>query len=561
MRISVNIVRFAAVAVLLAVPVLFAQDAVIHEALPARAPAVGSDVQAADALATTDVGVGGPKRLADYDIPGLTNMVDLTSLVPMDVVQVIEILAHSGGLRNIVIGKGVAGMTTKLKLSDVTVAEALEIVLSVNSLAYQIKNGIMTIMTDEEYRILNGASFYDHKAVRLIELKYADPVRVATMLEKMKSTIGTIVADPVTGTIILIDTPEKISEMQVVVAKADMPTVSRIIPTETKTFVLQYSDLEKMQSEIAAMVTKEAGTVRADRRTRTLIVTDLPHNMRRIEQLIQTFDQRSKQVFIEAKIMQTTLSDQFSLGIDWNTLMEGLKPRYAVQAVSLTPASASPIGTLRYNTIAAGGDLQVILEALKQVGKTTILSNPHIAVMDGEEATIEVVTDQPYKEVAIESGTTNVTGVTYLFKKVGVQLAVTPRINDENLISVAVKPEISSISTWYDGLPQEGTPVIRKSLAETSVMVKDGVTIIIGGMIENSQDTHTYRVPFLGAVPILGRFFRSDAETKENNEIVVFLTPRIVTGEEPHQRMQDMKKAPKPMRTVGSGPKPMKPVR
>jgi len=514
-----------------------------------------------NSVTTSDVAVVTAKKLSDYGIAGLTNRVDLTTMVPWDIVQLIEFLAHRGGLNNIVIGKGVAGLTTKLKLSDVTVAEALEIVLSVNNLAYEVKNGIITIMTDEEYRLLNGVSFYDQKKVKLLDLKYADPIRVATMLEKVKSAIGTIVADSVTGTLILIDTPEKIREMQIVVEKADIPTVSRVIPTETKTFVLQYADIEKMQAEISSMLTKEAGSLRADRRTRTLIVTDLPHNMRKIEEVIRIFDQKAKQVFIEAKIVQTTLNDQYSLGIDWNMFMEGLKPRYAVEAISATPAVQTPIGTLRYNTIAAGGDLQAIVEALKHIGKTTILSNPHIAVMDGQEATIEVVTDQPYKEVSLESGTTNITGVTYLFKKVGVQLSVTPRINNEDLVSMSVKPEISSISTWYDGLPQEGTPVIRKSLAETTIMVKNGVTIIIGGMIENSQDTHTYKIPLLGSIPLLGRFFRSDAESKETSEIVVFLTPRIVTGEEPYQRTQEMKKTLKPMRTVGTNLKPVKPVR
>ncbi|OGV64881.1 MAG: hypothetical protein A2498_14265 [Lentisphaerae bacterium RIFOXYC12_FULL_60_16] len=514
-------------------------------------------------LVTTQVPVASPRRLADFDLPGMTNRINLTTQVPWDIVQLIEYLAQKGGLNNMVIGKGVGGVTTKLKFDDVTVAEALEIVLSVNSLAYEVHNGILTIMTDQEYKLLYGMSFYDQKTARLIELKFADPVRVAMMLEKMKSSIGTIVADPVTGTLILIDTPDKIAEMQVVIAKADLPTVSRIIPTETRTFVLQYADVERIQSEVTAMLTKEAGAVRSDQRTRTLIVTDLTHNMRRIEDLVKAFDTRPKQVFIEAKIVQTTLNDQFSLGINWNHLMAGIDPRYSVRSSVRPPGPASPVGTLTYNTIAGNGDLSVVLDALKSVGDTKILSNPHVAVLDGQEAIIEVITDQPYKELTIESGTTNITGVTYIFKKVGVTLGVTPRINDQDLISVAVKPEISSIATWYDGLPQEGTPVIRKSMAETSVMVKNGVTIIIGGMIENVKEMQTYQVPLLGAIPLLGRLFRSDAETKENREIVVFLTPRIVSGEEPHQLLQEIKKTPKPMRTTGgsSETKPMKPVR
>jgi len=196
-----------------------------------------------------------------------------------------------------------------------------------------------------------------------------------------------------------------------------------------------------------------------------------------------------------------------------------------------------------------------------------ILSNPQIAVADGEEATIEVVDDQPYKELQLESGTTNVTSVTYVFKKVGVQLGVTPRIGDDGMINVAVRPEISDIVAWYDGAPQEGTPVIRKSVAETTLVIKDGVTLIIGGLIQNRKDNTKRSVPFLGSIPLIGGLFRYDANTSQNSETIIFLTPRIVTGEEPFMRMGDQKKQPKPFRTAESvvrdekREKPLKPLR
>ena len=199
---------------------------------------------------------------------------------------------------------------------------------------------------------------------------------------------------------------------------------------------------------------------------------------------------------------------------------------------------------------------------MKKVGDTKILSSPHVAVIDGQEATIKVVENQPYKEVKMESGTTNITGVTYQFVEVGVSLSVTPKINDGGIINVQVKPEISSISQWYDGNAQEGTPVVRKASAATSVMVKDGVTIIIGGMIKDRKDSVVSSIPLLGGIPLLGRLFRYDSISVVNTEIVVFMTPRIVTGDDPYLRSKDMKKSPKPLRPVGaSGEKFLKPVR
>jgi len=206
------------------------------------------------------------------------------------------------------------------------------------------------------------------------------------------------------------------------------------------------------------------------------------------------------------------------------------------------------------------GDLNVVIEALSEVGDTRILSNPHVAALDGKEATIKVITDQPYAEAQLESGTTNVVGETIRFIEVGVSLSVTPRINDEAMISMDIKPEVSSVVGSYQAF--RVVPIVRKSYAETTVMIKDSETIIIAGMIENAKEEVDNSVPLLGKIPVLGLLFRSTSDRIVNSEMVVFLTPRIISGEEPFLRMKDRKKAPKPMRALESARgKPLRPVR
>ena len=513
----------------------------------------------------------GPKQLKDYGIEGLDNHVNLKALDAWDVVQLIEFLAYRGGLRNIVIGKGVAGLTTKLKFDDVTVGDALEVVLSVNNLAFTVTGGIITIMSDAEYRLLYGTSFYDHKQVRIRELKYADAARVATLLGPVKSSIGTVVSDPMTGTLILIDTPAKIQEMDAIISSADIATLTRQLPTETKTFVLQYAEIAELQTKIADILTQEAGSVYADQRTHTLIVTDLPHKLRVIERVVAFFDRRPKQVFIEAKIVQVSLSDEFRLGVNWNYIFEGLDPRTSVGVAvvpSLIQATLDADGNnsirstqnfatggmgLSYKTIVGGQTLSAVLQALEGVGETKILSNPHIATLDGQEADIKVVTREPYSEAQLETGSTNVVGETFQFIDVGVQLSVTPKINDENMILMDIKPEVSSVIDRYTGAisTTDGVPIVRTSYAETSVMIKNGETIIIAGMIENQKSEAESRVPILGRIPLLGLLFKQTVRNSSNRELIVFLTPRIITGEKPFLRMKDVKKAPKPLRAVG----------
>jgi type II secretory pathway component GspD/PulD (secretin) len=514
-------------------------------------------LQQAESRTAAPAATGSPHRLAEMDLPGLDNRVNLQSLEPWDAVQLIEFLAHRGGLKNIVIGKNVQGLTTKLKFDDVSVRDALEIVLSVNALAYEIKGGIITVMTDADYEMLHGASFYDQKKVRIVSLKYADPTHVGQLLEPVKTERGTIVADQVAGSLILIDTPPKIAEMLEIVRRADLPTISRVLDTETRTFRLQYADVEDIQAEITPLLSEAAGSIQTDNRTKTLIVTDLPHTMRRIEQVVEAFDGRHRQVFIEAKIVEVDLNDDYRLGINWEHVFEGLDPRMALEtrivpSVSGSGGTFTPPGgaaQLSYRTILGGGDLSVVLAALKQVGETRILSNPHVAVMDGEEATIKVVRDEPYAEAQLEGGTTNVVGERLSFIEVGVKLDVTPRINDAGFISMNINPEVSTVVGEYQAF--RSVPIVQKAYAETSVMVRDGETIIIAGLIRNSKEKQSNRVPFFGRVPLLGYMFRSEFDTVQTSETVVFLTPRVITGEEPVLLMKDMKKAPKPLRSVG----------
>jgi type II secretory pathway component GspD/PulD (secretin) len=334
---------------------------------------------------------------------------------------------------------------------------------------------------------------------------------------------------------------------------------------ETKSFVLQYAEVEDLNESIASLLTQGLGSIRVDHRTKTLIVSDVPHVLARVEQLVDAFDIRSKQVFIEAKIVQVKLDREHRLGVNWDDLFRGLDPRFNLHSV-FSPGSAASFGSakvptvsMNYNTIAAGSDLTVVLDALEEVGDTKIMANPHVAALDGVEATTKVITDQPYAEAKLESGSTNIVGETIIFLEVGVTLSVTPRVNDEGMIVMSIKPEVSAVVGEYQAF--RTVPIVRKSVAQTTVMIKDGETIIIASMIDNRTVERERKVPFLGSIPVLGWLFRSTAKAQENNELIVFLTPRIISGEEPFLRMNDMKKKPKPMRPVGGGVKKARPIR
>jgi len=174
------------------------------------------------------------------------------------------------------------------------------------------------------------------------------------------------------------------------------------------------------------------------------------------------------------------------------------------------------------------------MEILQTIGQTKILSNPHIATEEGKEATVNVVTKEPYKESSTSQveGTTTTSGE-ISFIDVGVKLNVTPTINEDHFISLLIKPEVSSVTSYYpNATAEDRVPIVETANAETTVLIKDGTTIIIAGMIKDTKIKSESKVPFLGDIPVVGKLFSNISDEIQRTETIVFLTPTIITGEE-----------------------------
>lgn len=480
-------------------------------------------------------------------LEGLSRRVSL-DLRGMDIVETIKFLSMKGNL-NIVTSKDVKGRIT-LFLNNVTIADVLDVILLTNKLACEIKKNIITIMTEAEYEALYGKKYTDKRELKTITLKYASANRVGALLSNIKSTIGKVIMDEETGTIILIDTPEKIKEMVEAAMGIDLPTINRIIPTVTEVFELEYAKAKDIEPEISKALTKDVGTIRVDERTNKLVVTDLPHNMKIIKDLITAFDVRTRQVFIEAKIIEITLTDEFHMGVDWesilsrahNVTIEGTFPFGYTGASSL----AITVGTLDAN------DYEVALELIKSVGRIRIVSSPHIAVCNNEEAKFMVGSREPYVTSTITTGeVTTTTSEAVEFIEVGVTLYVTPTINKGGFVKMHIKPEISSLREWFKTAEGNQIPIVETSNVETDVLIKDGRTIIIAGLIKETESENVAKVPLLGDIPLVKNLFRNISEEKKQKELAIFLTPHIISGEadsgaEVHKKVEP-KKEEKPV--------------
>ncbi|MDP8298264.1 MAG: secretin N-terminal domain-containing protein [Candidatus Orphnella occulta] len=499
------------------------------------------------------------KRTIEEGLAVVTSL-DLRS---MDIVDTIKFLAVKGSL-NIVTSKSVSGRTT-LFLKNVSVGDILDVLLLTNNLACVKKNNIITIMSEEEYQALYGIKYTDNAQIKTIKLEYALPTKVGAALENIKSSVGKIIMDDDISTIILIDTPEKLIELEAAINDLDKATVEKIIPTSSRVFELSYANVEDINDKISEMLTADVGSVSYDERTNKIVVNDFPNKIQEIERVVAAFDAKTRQVFIEAKIVEVTLNDDFAFGINWEKLFRvAAKDINFVGTFPITGLAEAAnsfgkisIGTWEWDGATGTGSLdptqpQAVLTFLSEIGKVKIISSPHISVCNNEEAKIMVGTRQPYATSTIsQSDTTATTSWSAEFVDVGVTLTVTPTINNDGFVKMHIKPEVSTLTDWFEILDDAGTaeirlPEIDTSNAETDIMIKDGRTIIIGGLIKESTTESERKYPFLGDIPLFGTLFKSITDVKETKELVVFITPHIITGEEDMIKVTGVEKIRKP---------------
>ncbi len=509
--------------------------------------------------------------------------IDTLDLRDIDVKDAVKFIAQKGGL-NIFAGENIQGRVT-LYFEKLSPREALAHVLEALHLAYEETGGVIRVITDDEFRSRYGRSFSQSVATRLFSLRGMKAPTAAALLEKMKNPFGKIVSDEVSGTVFVEDTPEKIMEMDKYLVAVDHPVWTNIFPlrfidaettagrlqahltpqmgsvqadkSSNRIFVtdtieklgeikhllgemdlprasmvieLSYAKADELAAVLRPVLTAGMGSIDVDKRLNQIVVIDTSEKLEELRTMVSRLDQKDREVFIEARIIQVVLKDEFRMGIDWEAVVErahGLKLSSVWGGVGNSGKGSLAVGTLSDNNYHA------IIEALGVTNKSRILSSPRIAVVNGHEARILVGSTKPYvttTTTAPSSGPVTV-AEDVKFIDVGVKLVVTPTIHNDGYITMKIRPEVSSATTSIRTGQNNSIPVVDTSEAETTVRIKDGVTIMIGGLIKDERSLADSRVPLLGDIPVVGSAFRNRSRTGEKSEIVIFLTPRIISGD------------------------------
>lgn len=435
----------------------------------------------------------------------------------MDIVDVLKMLASKADL-NIVVDKNVAGRVTVF-LENIDAAKALDVILASNGLVRQEKEGVTRIMTEGSFQELYGYRYGDVKEMLRVKLKYLEPRHVIGILNQIKSGVGNIVVDDMTSTLILFDTPKNNLEMARMIEEMDRPL-------ETVVFELNYAQCQKLAQMCADIVTQGVGQIKIDERTNKLIVMDYASKIPKIKEMVASFDDRTREVLIDAKILQVALNDKTSLGIDWEYLLNSkFDIKGMFDQLITTTGNKWTIGKANPSK---ANDYKVILEVLETVGKTKILSSPRLTVVNNEEARILVGSKQVYvTTAAIQSQSTTETAEAVNFVDVGVKLTVKPSVGSDGFISMRLGLEVSSATQNYQTSSGNLIPIVETSEATTTVLVQDGQTIVIGGLIKDEDYETVNKIPLLGDIPFLGHLFSSKIKEKKKTELVIFLTSRL----------------------------------
>jgi general secretion pathway protein D len=280
---------------------------------------------------------------------------------------------------------------------------------------------------------------------------------------------------------------------------------------------------------------EEAAFVMSNRETGVLMVLATGRQHRRVAEFIDLVQEAAwRQVMIEAAIVEVTLSDGYRQGIDWN--------RLGAPAISVSPRGTNDGSAMTPTLAYLSERLDIRLDWLETFGSVKVLSSPRLAVLNNQTAILKVVEEVVY--FLVDASTTNYGGSSDREKvtatttpqsvSVGLVMALTPQIGRDGEITLSVRPTISSISGFRDdpnpslGSIPNRVPQIRTREIESVLRLADGEVAILGGLMEDRIDRDTGRLPFLGALPLVGEIFTRRDNSARRTELVIFLRPRLI---------------------------------
>lgn len=371
--------------------------------------------------------------------------------------------------------------------------------------------------------------------VETVTLRFLDAKSAKTALEKMSSEYGSISIVERTNSLVICDTRKNLNMILSEIEKIDKPTSGLFVETAT----LKFLDAKNLKTVLDKMLS-QYGSIAINDKTNSLIICDTMDNLAKILAEIKKADKLPQQLVIEAVILDVQLDDDTEIGVNWDILSDKMYDVTYRQnlgsRLSMVAATEDTIAdTTAYNTTSLtgteGGYFAVIsgtvrntIHLLQEKKNVEILASPRVMVVSGESASIETVREFPYAEIKQTSEGGELSGTE--FKKVGVKLNVSATLTDDGYILVTVEPEQN-----VKAGESSGVPIIDTRTAKTTLLLKDGEVVVMGGLRRKETTNQRSQIPLLGDLPLIGVLFSKNQTVVKNSELLVILSPHIYKGE------------------------------
>ena len=370
-----------------------------------------------------------------------------------------------------------------------------------------------------------------------------------------------ILPDERTNSLIVLANPEETEIIMGLVTELDVER-----PVEASNVHVIYLnhaeavDLEKSLSKVLAQLvsvgkieSREPLQITADESTNSLIIVASSQYYRIIEDMIGKLDVAREQVLVECQIIEVSEDVLKEIGVDWATLDEAVADSVRGFAfTNLGPMVEAASGDLEglaigvHREVGGQATIGAVLKALERHTGVNILSTPQILTSNHQEATIIVADNVPYvrdSRITELDPATPTTIQTYDFKDVGIELKVTPHISPGNLVRLNVDASFSKlVPSAATGEIEGDTPTTATRDVKTVITIPNDVTVVIGGLIRDDKSTTVKKIPLLGDLPLIGGLFRVDGDRVQKTNLLLFITPHVLTSQEALEKITELKK-------------------
>ncbi len=430
-------------------------------------------------------------------------------------------------------------------------------------------------------KIIEQIDVADEEDIVVVPLKEAWVGTMVALLEKVapdqigRNSVGPqrirIIANERNNSLVLRGKPKPIAEILKLIDKLDQPATT---VGATQVIHLKHADAIKVAEILNGLISNRPGTdetgggetsIQADESLNAIIIRTDPGTMNEILGILEELDVRRTQVVIEAAIVEVSLSDTSSIGVEmagvdgsgntvplFTTTLDGVIGSLIRNLIGdgsedidvLTGLASLSSPTLAVAKINAGGiSFGAIVRALATNSNANLLSAPYILTLDNQEAKIVVGNEVPFRtgNFTTTGNSSNNPFTTIQRKDVGLQLTVTPHVHEGSSIRLEIYQEITSVVDTPIGDDGFSDIVTSKRTIETVILVEDRQTIVLGGLIQDDFTDTDKRVPLLGNIPLLGRLFRSSTKSRTKRNLLIFLRPTIIRTKEDADTITDEK--------------------